>query len=199
MPDTPTRRDRLKRESRLRILDAAAARLRDDGLDGAPIAPVMAAAGLTHGAFYAHFDSKDDLAVAAFRHAITENRRRWIGTTRDASWAARVARLARGYLNRTHRDRRAESCPYAALAADIARSSPAFRAAFERELRGSLDAMGDTPAAPGGEHARYDETIALMALFVGGLSLARAVESPAFSDRILKVCRQAAAQLGTKA
>ena len=106
MSDPVLTRAELKRASRTRILDAGGARLRMEGLEGAVIAQVMQDAGLTHGAFYSHFADKDELTVAAFRHAITESRQRWVGTTPDRSWGARVARLARGYLSRTHRDDR---------------------------------------------------------------------------------------------
>ena len=193
-----TKRKRLKQEARERILDVAAAKMRDDGIDGAGIAPVMKMAGLTHGAFYSHFENKDDLAVEAFRHAIAQNREQWMGSVKSRSWKARVGQLAKGYLNRKHRDGRAESCPYSALAADAARAPDAFRETFEDELRQSLNAMGAARLDEKKEHPHFDETIALMAMFVGGLSLARAVESPAFSDRILKVCRTMAERLSNE-
>lgn len=189
MADHPTQRARHKQESRQRILDAAAARLREDGIDGASIIPVMKMAGLTHGTFYSHFENKDELAVEAFRHAISDNREQWIGSVQSRSWKTRVGQLAKGYLNRKHRDGRSESCPYSALATDAARASDEFRQTFEEELLRSLNAMGGSALDERQEHAHYEETIALMALFVGGLSLARAVDSPALSDRILKTCR----------
>ena len=195
MSEHTTQRDLLKQESRSRILDAAAARLRNDGLGGAPIAPVMKDAGLTHGAFYSHFSNKDELAVAAFRHAITESRGQWTGPIKDRSWKSRVVRLARGYLNRKHRDQRYDSCPFSALATDAARASEAFRLTFEKELHKSLNAMGGRPLDDQQEHPHYDEAIALMAIFVGGLSLSRAVGNVTFSDRILKICRNAAEQI----
>ena len=166
-----------------------------EGLEGAVISQVMQDAGLTHGAFYSHFADKDELTIAAFRHAITESRQRWVGTTPDRSWGTRVARLARSYLSRTHRDDRADSCPFSVLAGDAARVSAEFRTAFEEELRKSLNAVGDRPLDEVGEHERYDEAIALIALCVGGLSLARAVNDEAFSSRIMKACRTASAQL----
>jgi TetR/AcrR family transcriptional repressor of nem operon len=72
-------RSDLKEASLRRILTAGASRLRVEGLDGAAIAPVMNEAGLTHGAFYAHFNNKDELAAAAFRFALLDNRPRWTG------------------------------------------------------------------------------------------------------------------------
>lgn len=197
--DPASKRARQKQASLTRILDAGAARLRVDGPDGGAIAQVMQDAGLTHGAFYSHFSSKDELAIAAFRHALAGNRQRWIGKTPDRSWSARVARLARGYLNRTHRDDRADSCAFSALATDAARMPAGFREAYEQELRKSLNAMGDRRLEEAGEHERYDEAIAVLALCVGGLLLARAVRSETFSARILKVCRTAAARMGIAA
>jgi TetR/AcrR family transcriptional repressor of nem operon len=199
LTEKPTRRSRLKQDSLNRILEAGAARLRQEGLDGAGIAPVMQDAGLTHGAFYSHFPNKDELAIAAFRHGFTEGRPRWIGAGADGSWAARVVRLARHYLSRRHRDERAQSCGFSALAADAARAPETFRQAYEEELRKSLNAIGGRPLDEQVEHEHYDDAIALLALCVGGLSLARAVKNEAFSARILEVCKAATAQLGEAA
>lgn len=197
--DSAGQRARQKEESLRRILDAGAARLRADGPDGGAIAQVMKDAGLTHGAFYSHFDSKEALGIAAFRHALAGNRPRWIGEAPERTWSARVARLARGYLNRRHRDERADSCAFSALATDAPRMSDEFRAAYEQELRKSLNAMGLRPLDEAGEHENYDDAIAVLALSVGGLLLARAVKSETFSSRILKVCRTAAERMGIAA
>jgi TetR/AcrR family transcriptional regulator, transcriptional repressor for nem operon len=85
-----TRRAGLKRQSLERILDAAARRVREEGLNGAAIVPVMREAGLTHGAFYSHFTNKDDLAAAAFGHAITTGRAHWIKPSKRESWNTRL-------------------------------------------------------------------------------------------------------------
>ncbi|MGH8758700.1 MAG: TetR/AcrR family transcriptional regulator, partial [Burkholderiales bacterium] len=196
MPDEIGQRARQKNESLARILDASAARLRVDGPAGAAVAQVMSDAGLTHGAFYSHFSSKEEMAIAAFRHALAASRPRWIGNTKDTSWGQRAARLARSYLSRTHRDDRATSCALSALATDAPRMSAGFREAYEQELRKSLSAMEGRPFAEVGEHQSVDESIALLALCVGGMALARAVESESFSSRILKVCRAAATRMG---
>lgn len=188
------RRSEQKEASLQRILNAGAARLRTEGLAGAAIVPLMQEAGLTHGAFYSHFANKDELAVAAFRHALLENRPRWIGAPRQESWAARLMRLARRYLTRNHRDDLADSCALAALASDAARGSPAFRAGYAEELRKSLAAVCGAEIEPG---ARRDDAIAFMALCIGGLSLARAVDDPAFSETILAACRNAAGRLAS--
>jgi TetR/AcrR family transcriptional repressor of nem operon len=178
-----------KRESLDRILDAAARRIREDGIEGAAIVPVMRDAGLTHGAFYSHFSSKDDLASAAFGRAITTGRSHWIKPTRGESWSERLTGLARRYLTTAHRDDLSTSCGFATLSSDAAHASDQFRASYEHELRKSLAAICD------GDDDRLDDAIALMAVCVGGMALSRAVANPKFSARILRVAREAAAKL----
>ncbi|MEC9432184.1 MAG: TetR/AcrR family transcriptional regulator [Pseudomonadota bacterium] len=199
-----TPRAEAKRRALGRILDAASARLRAEGLSGAAIGPVMRDAGLTHGAFYAHFQDKEALAVAAFRHAFRRDRRRWIGAAPDRSWAARAARLARRYLTPAHRDDRAASCAFAALATDAARAPETFRDAYGEELLRSLAAIcGEDPDAADLAatlaHPRFDEAAALLALCLGGLSLARGVADPELSARLLSASRAAAERLGATA
>ncbi len=183
-----------------RILAAGAERLRTEGLAGAAIAPIMHDAGLTHGAFYAHFASKDELVVAAFQHALREHRLRWMGQVRKEAWPQRLIRLAQRYLTPAHRDDLADSCALAALVSDAARAAPQFRQAYEAELHKSLHAIC---AGPDGQSASnpalHDEALLLMALCIGGISLARAVADAECSDRILAVCRTAAARIALSA
>lgn len=194
-PDAGGPRARAKRESLRRILVAASARLRREGLAGAAIAPVMKEAGLTHGAFYAHFRDKDDLAVAAFRQAFATERERWIGTAKDGSWPARARRLAGRYLTRRHRDEPGEGCAFAALATDAARAPEPFREAYAQELRATLAAIRGAPDDDPMRPPPPDHAAAMLALCVGGLSLARAVNDPELSERLLAACRDAAGRL----
>jgi TetR/AcrR family transcriptional repressor of nem operon len=189
------RRSELKQDSLKRILEAASTRLRAEGLAGAAIAPVMKDAGLTHGAFYAHFRDKEALAEAAFRHAFTEGRPKWIGAVRDRSWSARLTRLARRYLRPGHRDERANGCAFSALGADAARAPNGFRRAYVEELCKSIEAICDAPVQSPDADQRYEDAILLMAVCVGGLTLSRAVADRPLSDRILSVCRSAVATL----
>ena len=141
MRNSATKRAENKRDARNRILDAAARRLREEGLDGTAIVPVMRDAGLTHGTFYSHFASKENLADAAFTHAITTGRSHWIQPMRGESWSARLTGLAKRYLTSAHRDELATSCGFATLSSDAAHGSDEFRATYERELRKSLAAI----------------------------------------------------------
>jgi TetR/AcrR family transcriptional regulator, transcriptional repressor for nem operon len=178
-----------KQDSLDRILDAAARRIREEGLDRSAIVPVMRDAGLTHGAFYSHFSSKDELANAAFARAITTGRSHWIKPMRGESWRERLTGLAKRYLTTAHRDDLSTSCGFATLSSDAAHASDEFRACYEHELRGSLTAICD------GDDERLDDAIALMTVCVGGMALARAVADPKMSGRILRVAREAAAKL----
>jgi TetR/AcrR family transcriptional repressor of nem operon len=192
MRESMASRSDLKEASLRRILTAGASRLRVEGLSGAAIAPVMQEAGLTHGAFYGHFNNKEDLAAAAFRFALVDNRPRWTGQARQESWPSRVVRLGKRYLTIAHRDDLADSCALAALASDAARSSPGFKKVYEEELGKSLRAVCIPPDEGSPiDPARLNDAIALMALCVGAISLARAVDNPVFSEQILTVCRQA--------
>src|ERR1700742_1001818 len=100
-------------ENRKRILDAAAKLFRERGFDKVTVAEIMSAAGLTHGGFYGHFDSKEALIEAAMAHQQTERRAR--PTPEDAG------RYADGYLSRHHRDNIGGSCPFSALGTEAAR------------------------------------------------------------------------------
>src|SRR4051812_28291149 len=182
-------REQSKQESLDKILDAAARRIREEGLDGAAIVPVMRDAGLTHGAFYSHFSSKDHLAGAAFSRAITTGRPHWIKPMRDESWRERLTSLAKRYLTTAHRDNLSTSCGFATLSSDAAHASDEFRSSYEHELRQSLAAICD------GDDERLDDAIALMTVCIGGMALSRAVADPKFSGRILRVAREAAAKL----
>jgi len=196
-----------KQASLHRILDAAAARLRTEGLMGAAIGLVMRDANLTHGAFYSHFANKEELTAAAFRHALTNNRTRWTTGPSGEHWPQRLTRLAKRYLTPAHRDDPANGCAFAAVASEAARSPAEFRRVFEAEMIQSLraicgpaaDPAAANPAAnpdPNGlDPARHDEAIALLALCVGGVTLARAVEDGETSARVLAACQAAAARL----
>jgi TetR/AcrR family transcriptional repressor of nem operon len=183
-----------KQQSRDRVLDAAARRIRQEGIAGTAIASVMADAGLTHGAFYAHFDSKDDLDVAAFSHAVEAWREEWIPIRRSGRWDRRLTSIAKRYLTGDHRDDVANGCGYPALVSEAAHASPAFRGAFEQELRRSIDVIcGDD--ADDANHRT--DALALMAICVGGLALSRAVNDEDLSTQILRAARRAAAQLAS--
>src|SRR5215212_6008641 len=116
-----------KEATRRRIIEAAGRRLKSDGIDGSGVAALMGDAGLTNGAFYAHFASKDDLVATAIAGQLSGQRATLGAETADP---AALERFIREYLSSEHRDNPADGCPSAALLDEISRSSPAVRRAY---------------------------------------------------------------------
>ena len=171
--------------SRERILEAASRLFRERGLDGIGVADLMQSAGLTHGAFYAHFASKEDLMVEACARALARSAARWdrVAETSESSRAA-LAELATSYLSSRHRDHPGHGCVIAALGADVARQGGAVRRAYTRGLEALLGRLARL--VPGRDvTARRRRALATYASMVGGVVLARAVDDAALSEEIL--------------
>ncbi|AYG04046.1 TetR/AcrR family transcriptional regulator [Gryllotalpicola protaetiae] len=171
------------------IVEAAAAILKRRGLDGATIPQMMAEVGMTHGGFYRHFSSKDELAAAAIDHAFAEQRAEFdgIAARHAGDHAGALEELAAIYLSEQHRLRQIDDCPVAALATDVGRSAPgsAMRDPFTR----GLDQILEQIAALGSDTAGSDEdrrvAIGIFATLVGAISLARATDDRALAAEIL--------------
>ncbi|MGD9975249.1 MAG: thioesterase family protein [Desulfatirhabdiaceae bacterium] len=193
------KRSTIKESSLQRILKSGAARLREEGLSGSVISTVMKDAGLTHGGFYSHFKSKNELLIASLQQALVENRPAWICDKEKESWSQRLVRLANRYLTTAHRDDLSNSCALAALVSDAARSDTAFRKAYEMEFYKSIDAIcGENPCDAGVEPDRFDESVMLMVICIGGINVSRAVDSKELSEQILDICRKAAERIATR-
>ncbi len=165
-------------ENRQRILEVASRLFREKGFDAVSVAEVMKAAGLTHGGFYGHFASKDELIVHALGHAIDARK----GATFD------LRAFMDEYLSPQHRDNRAGGCPIAGLAADTLRQTPEARSAVTDGVRAQIDWMFEKLAGLD-EAGRRRQAIASCAAIVGATILARATTDPALSDEILKETR----------
>ena len=124
-------------ENRRRILDAASRLFREKGFDAVSVAEVMKAAGLTHGGFYGHFGSKDDLVAQTLAHVLAG----------DAGGGGDLRTYLDAYLSPRHRDNAADGCPTAGLAADIRHQTPAARSAMTEGLRSQIDRISE--ALPG--------------------------------------------------
>jgi TetR/AcrR family transcriptional repressor of nem operon len=160
-----------------RIVKEASRLFRERGFENVTVGEVMKAAGLTHGAFYAHFSSKQDLqgAAVAYGQELSAGRARSHGATKKG-WKAYADR----YLSPRHRDNPGDGCTMAALGQEVARSTPDLKAAFERGFEKIL-------AVGGGDRK---EAIFQTAALLGGVVLARAVRDPQLSDEILESVRQ---------
>jgi len=179
-------------ERNLRAITEASSRLfRERGIDGVSVADLMSAAGLTHGGFYGHFESKDALAAEACRSAFERSVGRWRARVAEApDPAAARALLVGRYLSAKSRGSPGISCPTAALVVDVARepADSAVRAAF---LDGNEALMSVLASVQGTGDAAVDrrEALADFATMVGALVLARATSGHAISDEFLEAGR----------
>ena len=165
-------------EHRRRILDAAGRLFRSKGFDAVTVAEVMHAAGLTHGGFYRHFGSKDDLVVETLAHVLRR------GPDLEFDLPAFVDR----YLSPRHREATATGCPVAGLASDTRHQTPPARAALTAGLRAQLDRM--STAMPGPDAVvRRRAAIGSWSAMVGAVILARAIDDRALSDAVLEQTR----------
>src|SRR4249920_3048198 len=124
-----------KLATRRRIVEAAGRRLKRDGIDGSGVATLMSDAGLTNGAFYAHFDSKEDLVANVLADQLRSQRQSLKSQPADR---AGLEAFIRTYLSPQHRDQAADGCPSAALLDEIARRPPATRQVFTDELSAEI-------------------------------------------------------------
>jgi TetR/AcrR family transcriptional regulator, transcriptional repressor for nem operon len=174
--------------NRDRIIDAAGALFRAKGFGGVGVADIMKAADLTHGGFYGHFASKDDLVAQASKRAMARAATSWERVVADAPDTP-FAALLKHYLSERHRDDPGKGCVFAALAADASRSGKVVRNAFAEGLEPLLDILTD--AIPDrSKAARRRKAVAAMGALVGALGLARATEGAPLSDEILDAARR---------
>ena len=168
--------------NREKILEVAGALFRERGFDGIGVADIMKRAGLTHGGFYGHFASKNDLAAEITARVLGRSgwMERLTGTQKPS-----FSDLVRQYLSPRHRDDPGRGCLFAALGSDVVRQPRSVRRAFTEGLRLRVDALARL--APGrSAAARRQKSLATMAGLVGALILSRAVDDPKFSDEILE-------------
>jgi TetR/AcrR family transcriptional regulator, transcriptional repressor for nem operon len=178
-----------KQRTRRRIIEAAGRRLKRDGIDGSGVATLMADAGLTNGAFYAHFDSKEDLVAGTVADQLREQRERY--STQS------LEEMVRGYLSPQHRDDTEGGCPSAALLDEIVRSSDAVKRAY---TDGQLAIIDDAAArlAPDDPQSARVQALGVFASMVGTLQVSRALADPRLSDEVLEQgIQNALALLGT--
>lgn len=172
----------MKQKSRGKILKEAIRLFKERGFEDVSIDEVMGEAGLTRGAFYAHFTSKADLIARAFRAAA--------GVPSPAMASAEeLGRFADTYVSAMHRDNPGAGCPVAALTADVAREGPEAREAYTAFLKYFTGVIDGYLGNDAGDLS--DDALALVAQMVGAVQISRAVSDPILSTRMLKAGRQA--------
>jgi TetR/AcrR family transcriptional regulator, transcriptional repressor for nem operon len=182
-----------KAATRRRMIETAGRRFKSDGFDGSGISTLVADAGLTNGAFYGHFASKDDLIAAVVAQQLAEQAARLESLP---TGTASLAAFLRAYLSATHRDDMAGGCPSAALLEEVGRGDEATREAYTDGVRRIIDAFArllDT----GDAHDATERAIGMITLLTASLQLARAVTDRDLSDRVLTAAYASAMTLAT--
>ncbi|RYX85001.1 TetR/AcrR family transcriptional regulator [bacterium] len=172
-------------QNRERILDVAANLFREKGFDGVGVADVMKSAGLTHGGFYGHFASKEDLIAQASARALTDSLNHWKQICDNTEDAEPLSTILSRYLSDNHRDSVGTGCAIAALGPEVARQGTSVRHAVTQGTRALLDLL--TGLVPGKSQAvKREKALATYASMVGAMVLARAVDDAELSDEILR-------------
>jgi TetR/AcrR family transcriptional regulator, transcriptional repressor for nem operon len=180
-----------KQTTRQRILEAAGRRFKQDGIDGAGVAALMSDAGLTNGAFYAHFASKEDLLANVLADQLRAQRQSFDAEPTDREG---LEAFIRSYLSPQHRDQYADGCPSAALLDEIARRPAATKQVYTDELMGIINDIASRLHPTDTETARTD-ALTLFGLMLGTLQLARALTDHDLSDQLLARSLEAAIKL----
>ena len=180
-----------KQETHARIVRKASVRLREKGAHGVGVADLMKEAGLTHGGFYAHFDSREALVIEAFAYASLRSRDHWRKIAEQTSPEKRLALIVDSYLTVAHRDDPGHGCTIATLGSEITREGPKTRKAFAAELERLIDLIADQISGIPRKVARK-QAAATLATMMGTLVMARIAGNSEFSDEILAAGREAA-------
>jgi TetR/AcrR family transcriptional repressor of nem operon len=184
-----------KLETHARIVKKASVRLREKGAHGVGVADLMKDAGLTHGGFYAHFDSREALVIEAFGHAMDRSIERWRKLGEAAAPDRRLAAIVDSYLTPVHRDDPGHGCAIPALGAEIARESPRTRKAFAAKLEQMTDTLAALlPELP--RKAARKQAMAAIATMMGTVVMARVAGNGEFSEEILRAGRDAVLDRG---
>ena len=171
-----------KEATRRRIIETAGRRFKQDGIDGSGIATLMADAGLTNGAFYAHFDSKDDLVAIVVGDEVS---RQATGFSELPAGRAGLEAFVSWYLSRDHREHREAGCPSAALLDEIGRCDKETKRAYTKGAKAILDEIC-VRLAPENPDSTRGTALALYAMMVGTMQLARALSDRKLSDAVLE-------------
>jgi AcrR family transcriptional regulator len=169
-----------KDATRQRIIEVASRQFREHGVAAAGLAGIMTEAGLTNGAFYAHFGSKEDLVREVLSHSRFRNK-----LAKAAENRAGLESAIRDYLSPSHRDNPGRGCPTSALVAEIARHPKATRDAFAAKVADVIELIAASLHAGSGAERRR-KAVAIYGLMVGTLQLARAVNDRRLSNDILQ-------------
>jgi TetR/AcrR family transcriptional repressor of nem operon len=182
-------------ENRETVINVASRLFRERGFDGIGLKDLMKSAGLTQGAFYKQFASKEDLAAQASRRAMESATHRWSAAT-AAKPEDPLGAVIAFYLSMGHRGEKMDGCPIVALGSDAARQGMDVKASFEAGIKEHLEILGRFIAKTSGEESD-GKAMAILSTMVGALTLSRVVNDPdlaqAFLDSATDQAREAIA------
>jgi TetR/AcrR family transcriptional repressor of nem operon len=170
-------------ENREKIITTAAKLFREKGFDGIGVADLMKAAGLTHGGFYGHFNSKEDLMAQACERAVDELLQAGEARGKESKDSPYIAFL-KNYLSIGHRDHPGAGCVMAALGAEAARQNPTVRSAFTQSAKRLVSALMEIIPAANKKKARENSLVTL-SMLVGAQTIARAMDDEEISQEVL--------------
>ena len=170
-------------ENRKTVINVASRLFRERGFDGIGLKDLMEGAGLTQGAFYKQFASKEDLAVEASRRALESASHRWSDAAEQNLDDPLGAVLA-FYLSGDHREEKMDGCPIVALGSDAARQGADVKAAFEAGIKAHLEVLGRLIAQTDGDELS-GKAMAILSTMIGAVTLSRVVNDPDLAQAIL--------------
>ena len=191
MPYPSSHRDKTKAA----IVSVARRLFNRFGFDGVSVNQIMAEAGLTHGGFYRHFESKSDLYAEAMQCFFTDPGwdSTWEGVEIDRTAADIGPQIIRAYLSRQHFEDIDNSCPMVTLPGDVARAGEGAKRAYETVFKAMVELLAR--GSRGDEHSDRTIALAIAALCVGGMVIARASDGRAFADEVRDACKEVALRL----
>ena len=185
-----------REHARKRIVESARRLFNQNGFEAVSVDAIMAGAGLTRGGFYSYFESKSDLYAEALACFFTDPdwKSRWDGVHVDLASADAGPQIVRAYLSRQHFEDVENSCPMVALPSDVARSDNRVKAAFENVFKAMVARLGQD--ARNTSLSRDDSAMAIAALCIGGMVVARSLNDRSLGDRLRSAATNVALALG---
>ena len=179
----PHTRAAAKEATHERIVSVAARAIRRSGYDGTGVADIMKDAGLTHGAFYAHFESREAMLAEAAGRACAESAAATANVVAGVAPKQALASMLEAYLSREHIEHAEIGCPLAALGSETPRQAPEVRRVATRHIKEMIDLLA-RQSPDWGQPAAHERALVTLATMVGALMLARAVDEPGLSDAL---------------
>ena len=182
-------------ENRQNVIDVASRLFREHGFDGIGLKDLMEGAGMTHGAFYKQFDSKENLVAEASSRALEWAAARWLEAV-AANPKDPLGAVLAFYLSKAHRAEKMEGCPLVALGSDAARQSADVKASFEAGIREHLNILSSLLSKTDAEERR-EKAMAILSTMVGAVMLARIVNNPRLAQGFLNAATESVREAAT--